>query len=88
MVCIEPRIFFFVLEKSATSAASKASRTFVRTECQVVSMDEILSSPPSDHTFTHVTIHFEFAVIPRLVLDTVEEILATQPDNADIRPCI
>ena len=39
--CIEPHIFFFVFEKSATSAASKASRTFVCKECQVVRMDEI-----------------------------------------------
>ena len=36
MVCIEPRIFFFVFERRDITAASKALRSFVRKERQVV----------------------------------------------------
>ena len=81
MVCIEPRIFFFVFERRDITAASKALRSFVRKERLVVRIDEILSCP-SDHTSTLVTIHFQFAIIPCNVLNRVQSILANQSDRA------
>ena len=82
MVCIEPRILFFVFERRDITAAPKALKSFVRKERQVVRIDEILSCP-SDQTSTLVTIHFQFAIIPCNVLNRVQSIL---PINQSHQP--